>query len=566
MPKTIKTPIAIIGGGPAGLMVAIELGRRAVEAVIIEPNTRPPEFPKANATTSRSMEHYRRLGFADKIRAKALPESYPTDITYFTRYSSSELARLKGADLKPKSSLTAKEDNAQKWPTAEPLARVQQMNVEAVLRQEVAKYSSITFLTGWHAKKIDQQQDKIIIEIERTADESTAKIANESLKTQNIQCTYLVGADGPRSIARQFLGVKYAGHSEFDRDFFGGKMLATYFRSNDFYKKTGEKSWQYWAINPEQRGLICAIDGASTFVHHTPIIENDNAPTYEDACTALEAAMGVGFEYDILEFREWTAGFALVAEQMADKTEDPHIFLCGDAAHLFTPTGGQGYNTAVDDAVNLGWKLAAVLNGWGGDNLLASYESERKPIAHRNTSFARAMAESIGRLPVPENIESQDSSGAKARGALSQKLYEHANTEFNIPGITYGIFYKNSNIIIDDGAEPPEDNWNLYHPSSIPGARAPHIWIDAKHALHDLLGQNFSLLCFTNLDANEQAICANLHSQQQSLDIISLNHDQAQALYEFDRILIRPDHHIAWRGHKIPQDFDFLFQKVRGFK
>ena len=193
------------------------------------------------------------------------------------------------------------------------------------------------------------------------------------------------------------------GHAGEQREFMGGKMLAVYYRSQAWREVCcGDPAWQYWAINHADRGLICAIDGIDRYVFHTQLPQGESGGTRASdriGVQALMRATGREFPVELIGTAEWTAGFALVAERYGDDRQ--RVFILGDAAHLFTPTGGQGYNTTVDDAANLGWKLAAVCKGWGGRELLATYEGERKPIGHRNTGFARAMADSkIGRAHV----------------------------------------------------------------------------------------------------------------------------------------------------------------------
>lgn len=539
--------VLIAGAGPAGLVTAIELGRRGIPAVLVDPAREPPGFPKANATTARSMEHYRRLGFAQAIRAHALPAGHPTDIAYFTRYSSHELARLSGEDLLP----SAASDDGGRWPTAEPLARVQQMHVEAVMRAQLARWPAVAFLAGWR-----------LTEFSRDADGVRATITDGAGARRGLRCDYLVGAEGARSLVRQTLGIGMGGSTDFDRDFFGGRMLATYFRSRDFYGLTGPRAWQYWAVNGEQRGLLCAIDGSETFVHHTPLPAGQTAGEAL-ARRALEAAMGRPFEFEILGCREWMAGFALVADRFADDAHDPRVFLAGDAAHMFTPTGGQGYNTAVDDAVNLGWKLAAVCGGWGDPRLLASYALERRPIAERNTGFARAMAESIGRMPVPPELEGDDRPATAARAALGRRLRAHVLTEFDIPGITFGVYYGDSPVVCGDGLPPPPDAWNDYAPCARPGARAPHVRLHDGTPLHDRFGRDFTLLFTAPPRAGEaERLALAGATPGGALEAVVVDEPAVGSRYEARCVLVRPDHHVAWRGEAVGDDMAAVLARV----
>jgi hypothetical protein len=242
----------------------------------------------------------------------------------------------------------------------------------------------------------------------------------------------------------------------------------------------------------------------------------------------------------------WIAGHALVAQQYASK----RIFLAGDAAHLFTPTGGLGYNTGVDDIVNLGWKLAATIGGYGGPGLLASYAAERRPIGVRNTGIARSFADSIGLMVADPSLEEESAEGERARAEAGRYLQAHVEREFDIPGATFGVRYDGSPLICADAAPPP-DAINEYRPSGVPGGRAPHLWIDQSKSLFDLLGPDFTLLRLAPT-ARAEGWSAAAHARGVSLVVTDLTStdacSQARELYGADLALIRPDQHIAWRG------------------
>lgn len=541
-----RTKVAIVGGGPSGLILAIELGRRGVPCVLLEEDATPPTLPKANATTSRTMEHYRRLGFAAEIRALGLPEDYPQDIAYFTRYNRHELARLPGRTRRE--AIEAREGADSRWPTPEPLHRVQQMYIEAILKKQVEKWPSVDVRFGWRALGLEQRAERVRVEAEHV---STGK-------TQRIDADYAVGCDGPRSPVRSALGIGYEGLAREERDFMGGRMLAVYLRSSAFYDVVrAPRAWQYWAMNHEQRALLNSIDGRELWVLHVQL-PRDGAYPASYAREALVRATGREFPFEILGIAEWTAGFTLVAERFGSG----RVFIAGDAAHLFTPTGGQGYNTSVDDASNLGWKLAAACLGWGGPGLLASYETERKPIALRNTRFARAMAESIGRIELPAELEQDGKAGDAARAALGERLYRHAATEFDIPGIHLGVFYSGSPIVVADGAPPPDD-WHRYTPSTVPGARAPHVWLEEGVSIFDRFGRDFTLLRFeAGIDVRPLEEAARRSGVP--LAVLDLPNEEVRDLYARDLALVRPDHHIAWRGNALPDDADALLARAVG--
>ncbi len=546
-----RAKIVIAGGGPAGLITAIELGRRGIPCVVAEEDAGPPQFPKANATTSRSMEHYRRLGFAPEIRALGLPLDHPQDIAYFTRYATHEIARVPWRSRRE--AIAAREEANSRWPTPEPLHRTQQMYIEPVLMRQAQRWPAVDLRFGWRVVKVHAGAEGASATLEEIA----------TGRRETIECKYIVGADGPRSIVRESVGIGYQGWSGEERDFMGGRMLALYFRSRDFYALVpARRCWQYWAVNRERRSFLCSIDGEGLFVYHTQLPRGEE-PTEAFARKSLALSTGRDFPIETIGTATWTAGFTLVAERYGDR--HGRVFVAGDAAHLFTPTGGQGYNTAVDDCANLGWKLAAACQGWGGPTLLGTYEVERKPIGHRNTGFARAMADSIGRMEIPANLEDETPEGARSREALGRKLVEHCNREFDIPGIHFGVFYGGSPIVCDDGTPPPTDDWHHYVPHATPGARAPHLWVSEGVSIFDRFGRDLTLLRLGGANRDASGFEAAARRRGALLDVVDVSLSEARDLYGRDLVLVRPDQHVAWRGNSPPADPQSVIDRVLGF-
>ena len=270
-------------------------------------------------------------------------------------------------------------------------------------------------------------------------------------------------------------------------------------------------------------------------------------------------AVGEPLPCDILARTGWTAGHSLVA----DKYRQGRVFIGGDAAHLFTPAGGLGYNTAVEDAVNLGWKLAAALKGSGGPTLLASYELERRPIAIRNTGFARAFADSIGCFVPAAEIEDDTAEGEAARRSASADLENHGRKEFNIPGITFGARYDGSPIVVSDGAAPPPDSVNEYQPSAVPGGRPPHYWLAPGRSLYDTFGFEWTLLRLGSDAPSGDEFRAAAEANAVELRVVDIQNEAVRILYEKRLALIRPDQIVAWRGDDAG-GADAVLRKVLG--
>ena len=532
----MNTDVAIIGGGPAGLMLAIELGCRGIACTLLEEDATCPVLPKANATSARTMEHYRRRGFAGQIRALGLPDHHAQDIVYTTRIAGRELTRFQIPSAAQARAQTSFGDyGPDAWPTPELPHRAQQMYIEPILKAQAESHPSVTVRFGARAMAVADQGAQVRVDYVDTA----------SGQAHQLQARYVVGCDGPRSLVRKTCGIEYSGHSKEQREFFGGQMLSLYFTSASLYQVLGkQRAWMYVAVNAVQRGMMVSIDGQSKFMFCLQL-KPDQTPESVDYQAAMFAAIGAEFDYQLIAKAPWQAGFTLVA----DRFKQGRAFIAGDAAHLFTPTGGMGYNTSVDDAVNLGWKLAAVVQGWAGEALLDSYEAERKPIAHRNTSFARAMADSIGGIKVPAQVDLESAGAAPVRQQLGDALAQHVKSEFNIPGLQLGLRYEGSPIIASDATPPTADQPNTYIPSARPGARAPHMWLDGK-SIFDLFGRDFTLLCCTPAQQGRDIARWQGAATQRGLplDILYCDNPDARALYGADRVLIRPDHHVAWRG------------------
>jgi 2-polyprenyl-6-methoxyphenol hydroxylase-like FAD-dependent oxidoreductase len=414
---------------------------------------------------------------------------------------------------------------------------VAQKYVEAILQRHAARLPSVSLNYGWRMVGFADHGSHVTAELERVGDGARA----------GLRAAYLVGADGPRSTVRQQLGFRYTGKTGLMREFMGGRMYAIYVRVPDFYRVVPHgPAWMNVTINRDRRALMAAVDGRGEFAFHTQLRANEEESlvTQADAEAMIQAAIGARVDLEILSRGTWTAGHSLVA----DRFQAGRVFLGGDAAHLFTPTGGLGYNTAVEDAVNLGWKLASVIKGQGGPALLDSYAIERRPLAVRNTGYAQAFADSLGLFqPAPE-IEDDTPAGAAARHAAGVYLDAHARAEFNIPGITFGGRYDGSPVIVADGTPPP-DAVNSYVPTACPGGRAPHLWLDDGRSLFDAFGFEWTLLRL-----GEQAPAATafaLAASRLGLDlaVVDLPGAEPRDLYGADLALIRPDQIVAWRGN-----------------
>ncbi len=541
----LETDVLVAGGGPCGLMLANELGHRGIRCLVVDAKPSTAFNPQANATQARTMEHFRRLGFAHEIRALGLPADHPTDIAYLTRYAGHELARIRlptaaEAIVKIKTMTGS-------WSAAELPHRVSQKFVEETLRRHAQAWPTNDVRYGWSLQAFHDHGDAVSATVQATAGGPALQV----------KARFLVGADGGRSFVRQQLGIPWGGVTGIQREFMGGKMFALYLRAPQFASVLRHpKAWMYVAVNHQRRAFMASVDGVAEYAFHAALRPGEDADdwTEADARRVFAEAVGAEVPIEILSMGTWLAGHALVAQRY----QQGRVFIGGDAAHLFTPTGGLGYNTAVEDSVNLAWKLASVIRGHAPLALLDSYEAERKPLAERNTGFARRFADSVGLYIAKPELDEDSARGIAERQVASQHLNEHARLEFNIPGVTFGGRYKRSPIIVGDGAALPPDEPNSYTATASPGGRPPHAWLADGRSLFDLFHTEWTLLALGPKPPSTKAFEAAAQALAIDLQVVRLPDPSLLEMYEAPLALIRPDQIVAWRGDAVDEAANVL--------
>jgi 2-polyprenyl-6-methoxyphenol hydroxylase-like FAD-dependent oxidoreductase len=548
-PPAAPAPVIIIGGGPVGMVLALSLDALGVRCTLVNDEPQPRRLPKGGTQNSRTMEHYRRLGVAGAIRELGLPKDHPTDVVYFTRFNGWELQRLPMPSEREK--MRARDSAEPTDQIVEPLLRCNQMHVEALLFEHLSSSPNVEMRFGWRCNGIDDHGDGVTVEIEEIA----------SGQVQRREALYAVGCDGGQSFVRRRLDIHYGGENLARQAYLGGPMVSTYLRAPAVHERIiRHPGWQYWAVNSEVRSNTLAIDGAAELLFNTRLATPEDRPSDASVRQAFLASVGEPIEVEIIGHATWTAGQALVA----DRFGEGRILLAGDAAHLFTPTGGFGVNTGVDDAANMAWKLAALVQGWGGPRLLSSYELERRPIALRNTAAAKELASNHAGVPVGGAIEEDSPEGELERHAAGEYLSGFGR-EFASIGVQLGARYDGSPIVVADGTTPPPDDPITYLPSACPGGRAPHLWLDQHDSLFDHFGPGFTLIRTDGAVTDTSRLVDAARAKGVPLTLLDVTRPEARELYERNLALIRPDQHVAWRGDRLPDDCEALIKTVSGW-
>jgi len=533
--KSNPIPVLIAGAGPVGLALAIELAYRNIGCLAVEQSDGSVEFPTTNLANTRTCEHLRRWGIADRMRFESgYPTGYPRNYLFVTRMDGHEIARFDHPANGDPASRSPFSPEGRLW--------ISKPYFDPVLRKHVASLPQVELRYHTEFKSFEQDPDKIV-----------ATVADANGESQIIEAEYLVGCDGGRSNIRRALGIKY------DGVFSQGMNVAVLFRSPLLKMIKHGPAVQYQIINAQINGAIAAVDGNDLWRLNIRNVKQEQIDTL-NASEKLRFALGDTIPFEILAVRPWT-GHCVVA----DKYQDSRVFLAGDAAHLNWPAGGFGMNTGVGDAVDIGWKLAAVLQGWGGAKLLDSYTAERKPIAMINVNEAAEMRASFdNQTPFSAQIGEDSDDGKQLREKARAAIMHTRAKEFqhDSAGIELGYRYENSPICVGDGTPAPELDHGLYVPSTWPGVRAPHVWLKNGRSTLDLFGKGFALLNFSG--ANTITIRSAAKQVGLPIQEIILNEPNVREIYERDLVLVRPDGHVAWRANSISENVAAIIDKARG--
>ena len=538
MDKSDAEPeVIVVGAGPVGLALAVELGLRGIRCLVVERNDRVGYSPRAKTTNVRTREHLRRWGIADKLRsASPISPDRPSTVVFATRMNGYSLARFENAMNGTRERNNLYSEEAQ-W--------VPQYVLEEVLREKTQALAGleIRFQTEWLG--FVQRGEKV-----------TAQLRDLRSGTESaVNCAYLVGADGPRSTVRQAIGAKMVGDGALP------KSYSIIFRAPDLAERqTHGGAIMYWMVNGDVPSMLGPMDELGLWSFMATKVAGSSDPASLDAVDLVRRGTGINdLDVEIVGTDLWVA-----SRLMADKYSEGRVYLAGDSCHLHPPFGGFGMNMGIGDAVDLGWKIAACLQGWGGDRLLRSYELERRPVHERTISEAMANFGTVTNHLVQPGIEEPGPSGDATRREVAEIIAATKQREFKTLGIVLGQRYANSPVIVPDGTAPPAEHFMLYVPSAHPGCLAPHLWLADGSSLYDHFGAGFTLLITDGSVDDMAALQAAAVRHAIPLTVLAGLDDRLHARYEARFTIIRPDQHVAWRSNEVPPAPDELWRCIAG--
>jgi 2-polyprenyl-6-methoxyphenol hydroxylase-like FAD-dependent oxidoreductase len=542
--KPIETRVLIVGAGPVGLTLAVDLATRGIAVVVVETRRagEPPNV-KCNHVSSRSMEIFRRLGVARKLRDAGLPADYPNDCAYRTTTTGIELSRIAIPCRRDRYTSSDGPDTA--WPTAEPPHRINQIYMEPVLFAHAAGMENIVILNRCAFEGFDERDDAIVATVRDC----------ETDVTREIHADFLVGCDGARSTVRKAIDATLQGTPVVQR------VQSTYIRAPKLLDLMGPPAWMTLSLNPRRCGTVVAIDGREKWLIHNHLNREDETFESVDRDRSIRAILGVGpdFQYEILTKEDWV-GRRLVS----DRFRKGRAFICGDAAHLWIPYAGYGMNAGIADATNLAWLLAAVLQGWAYPAILDAYEAERLPITEQVSRFAMDMAGKVlgQRRAVPDEIEMEGPEGDAVRKRIGQAAYDLNVQQYCCGGLNFGYFYDSSPIIVYDGESQPSYTMADFTPSTAPGCRVPFRQLPDGRPVYDAFGPGYTLLRRDGDVAVAPFVDA-MRGGGVPIEVIDVPM-RGKDPYDRKLILVRTDQHVAWRGDAIPDQPQGLIDTLRG--
>jgi 2-polyprenyl-6-methoxyphenol hydroxylase-like FAD-dependent oxidoreductase len=532
---TLNTQVIIVGAGPVGLTLAIDLGRRGVRCVLLEQKEAPQFLPKMERCNARTMEIYRRLGIAQKIRDAGFPREVPMDVFIVTSLVEPPLLHLPYPSVaQAQAEIAACADGSM---PLEPYQLISQYTLEPVLKSIAETLPGIDVCYGHEFISLEHDGTGVRARIKR------------GTTTTELSAQYLVGCDGGASNVRRQLGIKLHGDANLLQ------LRQALYRCDDLFERIPIGKGRHYHVADTYSTFLIVQDSTRHFTLHS-VVDSD-----DDMKTMFEKTVAMPVKYEMLSCAPWRQNLLL-----ADHYGHGRVFLAGDAVHLVIPTGGLGMNSGVGDAVDLSWKLAATLKGWGGPALLASYEIERRQVGALNLEASRhaSRGRRAWRAAYKPNIRDKTPEGAETRANLTKIADVEQRKSNEMIGAELGYRYTDSPIIFPEAGEAPETNFMIYVPTSWPGARLPHVWLADGTALHDHIDDGYTLLCLGGVQVDNTALARAFASHAAPFTVLEIAEERPRDIYGYDLLLLRPDLHVVWRGSSLPDDPAKLAALVTG--
>jgi 2-polyprenyl-6-methoxyphenol hydroxylase-like FAD-dependent oxidoreductase len=533
----MDTQVLIVGAGPTGLTLAIDLGLRGVRCMVVEQKEAPQFLPKMERCNARTMEIYRRMGIADKVRAAGLPAHCPMDIFIVLSLIEPPLVHhVHPSVAEAKDGIARSEDGSE---PLEPYQLISQYTLEPLLKSIAETLPSVSVRYGCELLDFEQDENSVTAQV-KTGDGVSA-----------VHAAYMVGCDGGGSLVRRQLGIKLDGEANIQQ------LRQALYYCEDLYERIPIGKGRHYHVADAEGSFLIVQDSTRHFTLHS-VVESDAA-----MADMFERVVAMPVKYDMLYVGQWKMNLLL-----ADRYGEGRVFLAGDAVHLVIPTGGLGMNTGVGDAIDLSWKLAATLAGWGGPNLLASYEIERRQVGERNVAasgFAAGGRRIWRKLYRPE-IRQHTPAGVAVREELARVADVEQRKASEMIGAELGYRYVGSPLIASAPGEGPEHNFMSYVPTTWPGARLPHVWLHDGSAVQDRVGygHGYTLLRLGGTQAQAGALQRAFAAAGAPFCTLDIPGERPRDVYGYDLLLLRPDMHVVWRGNDPPREPDALAALATG--
>jgi 2-polyprenyl-6-methoxyphenol hydroxylase-like FAD-dependent oxidoreductase len=527
--QPMDSEVLIVGAGPTGLTLALDLGRRGIRCILIEQKERPAFLPKMERINARSMEIYRRMGLAQHIRAAGLRSDCPMDVYIVLALNEPPLLHLTYPSV-AQAQADTRGTNDGSLPL-EPYQLISQYTLEPLLKSVAETNPAVAVRFGCEFLSLRQDGDSV-----------TARVRTSDGSTQDLRVAYLVGCDGGASAVRRELGIALSGEGNLL------ELRQALYRCDDLFERLpigeGPGKGRHYHVADDKASFLIMQDSTRHWTLHA-VVDSDAEMNRQ-----FEKTVGVPVKYEMLSCAPWRQNLLL-----ADRYGVDRVLLAGDAVHLLIPTGGLGMNSGVGDAIDLSWKLAATLRGWGGPNLLKSYEIERRQVGERNVGASRyaTLGRRKWRAMWRPDIRDRTLAGEQTRRNLSAVAEIEQRKSNEMIGAELGYRYVDSPIICNVPGGP-EHLYREYQPTTWPGARLPHVWCDDGTPVQDHISDGYTILKLGRTEADVTALTKAIRSHGAPVTVLDVPDDVVRAVYGYDLILLRPDLHVVWRGHRPPED------------